>query len=81
MRISYVNGKSEYGPGVNIELTGDEVAIAIEAWLVAQDVNIRGPRTIKVNGALCEHGEIYVDPSGAVIADGERYSGRGPAPK
>jgi hypothetical protein len=52
--------------GVSIQLTGDEVAIAIDAYLVARGVNVSGPRTVLVNGRLCELGEVYVDPSGSV---------------
>lgn len=77
MEVKFGKGTTEFGPGVSIELTGDEVATAIEAWLVAHGVHIGGPRTIRVNGELCEEGEIYVDPSGLVISGGERFSGRG----
>ena len=79
MNITYGKGKTEYGPGVSIALTGDEVAIAIDAYLVSHGVYVGGPRTITVNGELCEKGHVYVDPSGRVIVDGEEYSGRGPA--
>lgn len=77
MEIKYGEGKTQYGPGVSIELTGDEVATAIDAWLVAQGIRVNGPRTISVNGELCEKGHIYVDPSGSVIANGVRFSGDG----
>ena len=69
-------GASWCGPGVDIELTGNEVATAIDAYLVAHGVIVRGPRTIRVNGELCERGSVYVDPSGKVIDNGEEYSGR-----
>ena len=62
--------------GVDIELTGNEVATAIDAYLVARGVIVRGPRTIRVNGELCETGSVYVDPSGKVIDNGTEYSGR-----
>lgn len=63
-----------WGTGVSIELTGDEVAIAIIAYLVANSVHVSGPRTIRVNGELCEFGSIYVDPSGFVIdQEGKRW--------
>jgi hypothetical protein len=52
-----------------IELTGDEVAIAIDAYLVAHGVRVFGPRTIKVNNELCQHGVVLVDPSGCVRMD------------
>lgn len=66
----------QYGPGVGITLSGDEVAIAISAYLVAHDINIQGPRTITINGELCREGYIYVDPSGFVVSDGEKISGK-----
>jgi hypothetical protein len=78
MNVMYGLGKTKYGPGVNIELTGEEVAMSISAYLVAHNIHIDGSRTITVNGSLCEVGHVYVDPSGFVIADGERFLGRGP---
>jgi hypothetical protein len=78
MNITYGRGKTEYGPGVQIDLTGDEVATAIMAYLVAHGVHVDGPRTVTVNGDLCAEGGIYVDPSGFVITPkGKRMSGRG----
>jgi hypothetical protein len=77
MNINYGRGKTEFGPGVEISLTGDEVATAISAYLVSHGVYVNGARTIRVNGDLCEFGEIYVDPSGSVVHDGVRYTGRG----
>jgi hypothetical protein len=78
MDVSYGNGKTKYGPGVAIELTGDEVATAISAYLVAHGIYVNGARTIRVNGELCESGRVYVDPSGFVIFNGEKLDGRGP---
>lgn len=41
-------------------------------------VYINGPRTIRVNGELCNHGKVYVDPSGFVIdKKGNKWDGRG----
>ena len=77
MNIEYGNGTTEFGPGVSIDLSGDEVAQEISAYLVAHDVNISGPRTVTVNGDLCENGYVYVDPSGFVVAHGKKYCGRG----
>jgi len=70
------NGKTEYGAGVKIILSGDEVALAIRSYLVAHDTNINGPATIRVNGNLCDCGSIYVDPSGFVISAGVKFDGR-----
>lgn len=78
MEVRYGPGITEFGPGVQIEMTGDEVATAIDAYLVAHGICVRGPRTVTVNGELCESGEIYIDPTGFVIHGGERISGRGP---
>lgn len=77
MNIQFGKGTTQYGPGVQIDLTGNEVAIAIDAYLVSHGIHVDGPRTIRVNGELCEEGQIYVDPSGSVISEGIRWSGRG----
>lgn len=77
MIIKHGNGKTEYGTGVSIELTGDEVATAIDAYLVAHKVHVSGARTIRVNECMVDYASIYVDPSGFVIADGIKVSGRG----
>jgi hypothetical protein len=77
MKVRYGDGKTEYGPGVLIELTGDEVAIAIDAYLVSHQIYVSGPCTISVNGSLCEEGRVYVDPSGFVINKGKELNGRG----
>lgn len=78
MIIRYGKGTTEFGPGIDIELTGNEVALAIEAWLVGQDVHIRGSRTIHVNEDLIENARIYLDPSATLMARGKGFSGRGP---
>ncbi len=77
MIVGYGTGITQYGPGVSIELTGDEVARAIDAYLVAHGVHVSGPRTVTVNGKLCEVGHIYVDPSGFVVTEVMKFSGRG----
>lgn len=76
MKIKKGKGTTEYGRGVEIKLTGDELATAIDAYLVARSVTVRGARTITVNGGLCEEGEIYVDPSGFCIdKKGKKFDG------
>ena len=77
MNIEYGKGRTEHGPGVSIHLTGDEVALAIDAWLVANRVRVFGPRTVTVNGELCDMGQMYVDPSGYVIDRKKKIEGRG----
>ena len=76
MKVTKGSGTTEYGPGVAIELSGNEVATAIDAYLIAHGIYVNGPRTITVNGELCENGRVYVDPSGDVINEGVRISGR-----
>ena len=78
MEVKYGEGTSEFGPGVAIEMSGDEVASAVDAYLVAHGIHVSGPRTVTVNGGLCSVGRVRVDASGFVIAGGERFSGRGP---
>ena len=78
MEVQYGDGPTDFGPGVSVRLTGDEVATAIDAYLVAHGVQVSGPRTVLFNEALCTSGEVYVDPSGFVIASGLRFSGLGP---
>ena len=73
MEVKKGSGTSKYGSGVEINLTGDEVATAIDAYLVAHNIHHFGPRTIRVNGELPKIARIYVDPSGYVIANGLRY--------
>ena len=75
MQIKYGKSKTKYGKGVVVNLSGDEIATAIDDYLVAQGVCIRGPRTISVNSELCRQGRVYVDPSGFVLFEGEKYPG------
>lgn len=77
MEVKQGSGTTAYGPGVSIELTGNEVATAIDAWLVAHGIHVNGPRTVTVNGELCGSGHVYVDPSGYVVSNGVKLSGRG----
>lgn len=77
MNIEFGRGKTEYGPGVQIDLTGEEVAKAILTYLTAHNIHIDGAMTIRVNGELCKFGGIYVDPSARVIANGIGWNGRG----
>ena len=77
MKVQFGKWNTKYGTGVQIDLTGSEVATAIYSYLMAHNVVIDGAATITVNGELCQEGGIYVDPSGRVIADGEGWNGRG----
>lgn len=77
MNIQFGSGRTQYGTGVQIDLTGEEVAMAIYAYLMAHNVIISGAATIKVNGELINQGSMYVDPSGKVIANGEGWDGKG----
>ena len=78
MQIKKGKGTTEYGPGIEIRLNGDEVASAIDLYLYSKGVFVNGARTITIDGELCyEHDtKVYVDPSGFVIANGKKYDGR-----
>jgi hypothetical protein len=78
LEVRYGEGKTEFGPGVTIEFPGADVVEAITDWLTSKGVTMTGPRSIKVNGERCRIGRIYVDPSGEVVANGQRFPGRGP---
>lgn len=71
MRIKH-HSDHGFGPAVSVELTGNDVATAIDAYLVAHGVTVRGPRTVSVNGELCQGGQVYVDPSGFLVYKGTR---------
>jgi hypothetical protein len=77
MEIQFGKGKTKYGKGIQIDLTCEEIARAIYAYLMSHNVVINGAATIRVNDELIKKGEIYVDPSGRVIADGIGWSGHG----
>lgn len=40
MLVTHGDGKTIWGPGVEITLTGDEVARAIDAYLVAHNIHV-----------------------------------------
>ena len=52
-------------------LSGDELATAVDAYLAAHNINIFGPRTVRVATleglwGLCGGAKVYVDPSGVI---------------
>ena len=76
MKIKKGKGTTNYGKGIDIKLSGEEVAIAIMTYLTANGVFVSGPRTITVNGELCQSGKVYIDPSGFCIdAKGKKWAG------
>jgi hypothetical protein len=80
MKLEYGKGKSASGPGVNIILDGDDIAKAIDLYLYAQNVHVRGTRTIHMLDEAVKHvtGNIFVDPSGYVITpSGNKMEGKG----
>ncbi len=79
MKIEQGKGVSAYGPGVDIHLSADEVATAIDAYIVAHGAHVVGPRTVLIKhlaGDIVESGmagitgRVHVDPSGKVFHDG-----------
>jgi len=53
------------GQNITIELSGSEVAHAIDCYIAAQGIAVRGPRTIRMNGELLKTAIVLVDPSGS----------------
>ncbi len=77
MKIKHSKKNTEYGTGIEINLSADEVAMAIDAWVTSQNVEISGSRTVTVNGSSCKNARIFVDPSGYVVHNGIKISGTG----
>jgi len=77
MHIQHGDGSTKYGPGVSITLSGHEVARAIDAFLVANNINVQGPRTIRINGDFCRPANVYVDTDGFVETSEETFHGNG----
>lgn len=76
MIIKKGDGKSKYGAGIDIKLSGEEIALAIDSYLYSHGIYIEGAATIRVNNDFCKFGSVYVDPSGNIIYKGKRISGR-----
>lgn len=76
MIIKKGNGKTKYGKGIDIKLSGEEVALAIDSYLYSHGIYIEGAATIRVNDNFCKFGSVYVDPSGSIIFKGKKISGR-----
>jgi hypothetical protein len=82
MKIKYGNGKTKYGPGVSIKLSGDELAEAVDLYLYAKNVYVLGPRTIRYKEKLLEDDcHVYVDPAGKVVTRRKEWLGQGPDQK
>jgi len=75
MKIEQGKGVSAYGPGVDIHLSADEVATAIDAYIVAHGAHVVGPRTVLISGMAGITGRVHVDPSGKVFHDGRVTEG------
>jgi len=77
MNIQTGKGSTEYGTGIDINLTGDELAEAITLYLqVRHNICVYGARAASVNGERCESANVYVDPSGVVLNGDTKISGR-----
>jgi len=59
--------------GIVIDLSGVEIAEAIETWLAANGAIVSGPRMITVNTSVLKFGRIHVDRAGAVEYGGKRF--------
>jgi hypothetical protein len=75
MEVRYGDADTGDGTGVLVELTGNEIARAVDLLVYSQGVIVRGPRTVTVNGDSCRSGRVRVDPYGFVIAKGKKLRG------
>lgn len=64
---------TKHSNGVDISLSGEEVAIAITAYLHAHQVYIHAPATVTVNDEPCRKGNVWIDPCGFVTFKGRKY--------
>lgn len=60
---------------ITIQITGEEIAQALDDFLRRRGVEIQGPRTVRVDGELAQHATAYVivDPSGSVKINGTQF--------
>ncbi len=77
MEIKRGGSTAGYGPGVLIELSGDELAAAVDRYIAQHGVQVKGPRTVHVNGLSCACATVFVDPSGSVVSGNCDITGRG----
>ena len=64
MNLKY--GSDKDNPGVRIDLTPEEVCLAVEAFLVSNGVFIRGPRRVTVNSTTVHNASVSVEDTGSV---------------
>ena len=57
---------------VTIHLDGNEIATAIDAYLLSQKVYVSGPRTITANDTILSDVNAKVLVEGSVVSDGVR---------
>lgn len=73
INIKFGEDKTGFGPGVYVNLDEEDVWKAVQSYLMAHDVIIFGSQTHLDLKPV----SIYVDPTGNVMNDGTRYTGRG----
>jgi hypothetical protein len=57
-----------------IYLDGDEIATAIDAYLVSQRIYVHGPRTITANGTILRNVKGKVMVEGKLIVNGKCWA-------
>lgn len=57
MNIRHGKGRTKYGPGVDILLTGNELAQAVLDYIAARGVDVTGPRTVTGRGPTQQKAE------------------------
>lgn len=70
-------GGAHGGPGILIELSGNELSAAVDRYIAQHGVQVRGARTVRVNGLNCACATVFVDPSGSVVSGNCDFTGQG----
>lgn len=70
-------GGAYNGPGILIELSGNELAAAVDRYIAQHGIQVKGARSVRVNGLNCACATVFVDPSGTVVSGDCDLTGRG----
>lgn len=81
MHVGYGKVLTEAGPGIRVQLTSQEVEIAIRCYLTAHCLQLHGDYKITIDNAPVGDAEILVEPAGYVVVRGKKMCGGGPTPR
>ena len=81
MKARFGDGTTEFGPGVVIEMSGQDVADLIFAGLEDRGgTKIGGPRMLRINGQEVSGGEIEIPYPGVALCGSTLFRASGPSP-